>query len=389
MFQRTSVGMNFRRILFIAEGQMGDLLLLTPAIRATKSTYPSASLSLLVFERRGDPLEKESPLRVFENHRPTSDRSVPILAGNPHLDEIFSVNRAAIRELRGLAKASAERKVVMFLRRKKFDVAICTFPDDRFNVYAFLSGAKVRVGENGQNLERLLTHRVKTRMGDKGVLEYYCDLVKAIGVDVESKNTEYLVPESARSWASDFLTSNGFGSEKKLVAVHPGATGDYKIWPPERFAELIDCLQASLHATVLLLYGKQDAAVAEMIRKTVRTSVADINTGTDVGRLAAILQQCVLCISNDSGPRHLAAAVGTPSLAFLRQHHDRFWKIYPDDDRHATLQGEETCPHCTLNTCLDKVPSGEKYGSYCLRQIEVDIAFRRASQMLGIHKALS
>ncbi|MEK6571061.1 MAG: glycosyltransferase family 9 protein [Bacteroidota bacterium] len=375
--------MNPRNVLFIAEGQLGDLLLLTPALRAMKTTFTSARISLLVFDRRGRPPTRSNlaPAEIIGD-RATSGAS-SALVKDPNVDEIFTINRAALGKLHGLAKAKAEFTILRFVRRKKFDTVICTWPEDRFTICAFASGAKARVGQEGQALDWLLTLKVNTRVGSRGVLEYYCDLVRALGAAVTSNRTEFIIPESSRRWADEFLRSCGLDRSQKLIAIHPDATGDYKIWPPERYAALVDKLQTDANVRVILFRGVEDEHAVNDIRRVVRTKLTEADPGHDIENFAALLQRCALCVSNDSGPRHLAAAIGTPSLAFLRQFHDRQWKVYPEDDDHATLQGKEKCPVCPPNTCLDKVPNGERFGSYCLRMISVDEAFTRISEILS------
>ncbi|MBF8249246.1 MAG: lipopolysaccharide heptosyltransferase, partial [Bacteroidetes bacterium] len=326
---------NPRRILFIAEGQLGDLLLLTPAIRAMKQMYPTASVSILILERR-----KSAP---FSTNSPISRQSNTVFDGNPNVDCTYILNREALRSLGGWNRMKAEWEVVKFLRGQNPDVVICTFPQDRFVLWALATGARIRVGQRGKGLGWALTHRVETRKQDRGVLEHYCDLVREVGAKVSSLQTEYVIPTSATAWADAFLREHKLDSSSMLIAVHPGATGDYKIWPPERYAMLIDELQSIGNARVVLCQGVLDTPIIDAIRKCLRNDAVVAQTGEDLAQLAALLQRCALCISNDSGPRHLAIAVGTPSLALFRQHHDKEWKVYEESDRAATLQGSTRC----------------------------------------------
>lgn len=369
--------MNFRKILFLAEGQLGDLLLLTPALRAVKESFPSSSVSVLVVERRNSDESKQNP---FADLCATPlERETSILSTNKNVDELFVLSRQALRSLSGTARAKAELDILKFLRRKKFDTVICTFPEDRFAEWAFASGARIRVGQRKQNLHWLLTHKPDIEKAEKGVLEYYCDLVRVIGANVHSTRTEYIIPPSSVEWADNFLNGSNISTSQKLVAVHPGATGNYRIWPPERYAALIDHLSNTLAVKVLLLGGKMDQPVTSAIRRHLRSSIIEDQTGNSVGNLAAIFRRCSLCISNDSGPRHLAIAVGTPSLAFFRQHHDREWGVYEENERLMTLKSRMPCPVCPPNICMDKVPTGEIFSSYCVRMITVEEVIRWAA----------
>ncbi len=365
-----------RRILFIAEGQLGDLLLLTPALRAARTSFPAATISVMLVERRGSPVASP-PLRG-----PLAADAGTALSTNPNVDRLFVLRRHVLRAMRGVARLRAEFAVVRFVRREKFDTVICTFPEDRFVLYAYASGAPVRVGQKGQPLGWLLTVTPATTKGRRGVREYYCDLARAIGATVASDRTEFAVPESARRWADRTLRDAGVRKDDRLVLVHPGATGDYKIWPPARFAQLLDKVARLRGVRPVLCAGPMDAPVVRAIRGELGREPLVLDTGGDLARLAALMERSRLCITNDSGPRHLAVALGAPSLAFFRQHHGREWKVYPDSQFCVTLTGHGQCGLCPDGVCFDRVPPPDHFGSSCLRLIGVDEAYAAVTSML-------
>jgi len=363
-----------RRVLFIAEGQLGDLILLTPAVRAVRTSFPGVRISVLLIERRG------ATAPVFAGPM-APDPESPLAAGSS-VDAVYVLRRHLLRSLHGVRRLKAETTVVQELRRPRFDTVICTFPEDRFAVYAFASGAAVRVGQRDQALSWLLTVTPDTRKDRGGVREYYCDLVRAIGAEVRSVDTRYEIPAAARRWADSMLKKGKIRRRDRLVLIHPGATGDYKIWPPDRFAVLADRLSRLRNVRPVLVHGPPDLPVAEMVRHAVRRPLPVLDTGGSLSRLAALMERSRLCITNDSGPRHLAVAVGVPSLAIVRQHHEREWKIYDDTPWCVTLVGTEVCRVCPDGTCHDRIPEGERFGSVCLRHIGVETAFSRAAAML-------
>ena len=260
---------------------------------------------------------------------------------------------------------------------------ICTFPEDRFAQWAFASGARIRVGQRKQGFHWLLTHKPDIEKRERGVLEYYCDLVRAIGVKVRSTQTEFTVPEASIQWANASLNRNGIAPGDRFIAIHPGASGEYRIWPPERYAALIDHLQTNLGAKVILLPGPSDVPVVSAIKANLDSEIIEVHTGRNVGNLGAILQRSSLCITNDSGPRHLAIAVGAPSIAFFRQHYDREWGVYRENERCVILKSDSPCPACPSGVCLDKKPDGEQYGSHCVRFVSAEEAIRKIEKMLA------
>jgi ADP-heptose:LPS heptosyltransferase len=372
--------MNPRNVLFIAEGQLGDLLLLTPALQSVKKTFPSASLSVLVVSRRDSHAKgTRTCIRLGEEQ----DTAWQVLSGNPAVDQILVINRMDLRSLQGLKRVTAELNCVRYLRKKKFDTVVCTFPEDRFALWAFFSGAKVRVGQSGQAFHWLLTRKHDSGQAPKSVLQSYCDLASLIGSRTETQDPLFVVSHASGAWVDEFLQGHGLGGNQTLVAIHPGATGNYKVWPPERYASLIDRLQSKNNMRTILCWSSEDSPIVQEIRRSVYTECVDVNTGDDIGHLGALLKRCTLCISNDSGPRHLSAAVGARSLGLLRQFHDREWKVYPEDDNHSTLQGRQQCAVCPSGFCLDRVHDGEQYGSYCLRMISVNEVVARVDELLS------
>ena len=371
-----------QRILFVTEGGLGDQVALTPALRELKRSFPESFVCVFTTYRRPTDNTKQNP---FENLYPSQvERDNSVLATNTNIDELYVLNRYAFKSLRGIARAKAELAVLRFLRRKKFDSVICTFPHkDRFILWSYASGAAVRVGARNQGLHWLLTHTPDIEKSRGGVVEYYCDLVRAIGATVTSTRTEYIVPESSTVWGDHLLQQFYLDSSKKLVAIHPGASGGYKVWPPERFAALMDHITTKLNATTVLLKSEMDGGVVSAIKDNIQTEVIEIDCSRNIGNLAAVLQRCSLCVSNDSGPRHLAVAVGTPSLAFYRFHHDKEWDVYQAVDSCYTLKGSGACPACPPEKCFDRLPEGEQFGSHCLRMISLEDAIRRVEIMLN------
>lgn len=367
------------RILFLAEGQLGDLLLLTPALRATKGSFPQSHISVLVVERRSS--DDAKPNRFSDLRATEKEREASALSTNMNVDELLVLSRQALREEKGFARAGAELSVIRFLRDRKFDTVICTFPEDRFTQWAFLSGARVRIGQRKQALYWLLTDKPDIEKQVRGVLEYYCDLVRVLGVRVGSVHTEYILPQSSEQWAEDFLQKEHLEPGRKIVSVHPGASGNYKIWPPERYAALMNRLY-DMNTAVLLFSESFDEPILGAIRQLVKRPYIEVRTGKCVGNLAAIIRRSALCITNDSGPRHLAVAVGTPSLAFFRQHCDREWGVYPETVHCKTLTGTQPCQACPQGVCHDRMPDGQQFASYCVRMIGVDDAVEQAWKML-------
>jgi ADP-heptose:LPS heptosyltransferase len=353
-------------ILVLAEGQLGDLLLLTPALRAIKTGLSRSSITVLILQRRGSRRESDAGEILEGDPRGTAT----VMLSNPYVDRVFEVDRQSLKSLKGLGRVRGETAVVRWVRLQKFDAVVCTFPEDRFAMLAYLSGAGIRVGQRKQNLHWLLTVKPDVQKHEQGVLSYYCALAMALGVRVESGETEFTVSGEASRWAGECIDLQ-CGRNLSPVLVHPGASGDYKIWPPERFASLVDRLSA-LDIPVLLCGGDGDRTILQEVRIRLRRPVPVVVTDGNLERLGALFAKSTLVVSNDSGPRHLAIAVGARTLTLFRKHHDREWNVYPDTPTCRILRGADACPSCPPGICSDQVPNGEHFGSHCMRMIGVD-----------------
>lgn len=371
-----------RRVLVIAEGQLGDLLLLTPALRAIKTSFPHSYLAVLVLQRRGYGVSGREAAAVL-NEQPGPGTS-EVLSLNPYVDAVIEVDRSRLRSLKGKARLGAELEVVRCIRKKLFDTVICTFPEDRFAAWAYLSGARMRVGQNDQSLRWMFTRAPDIRKDRGGVLQYYCDLAAAAGAMIGPERTEFTVPEASRVRVQSVLRAHGYDPARPLVIVHPGASGAHRVWPPERFAGIIEALREKTGAWVVLCGTAFDQQIVRAVREKVKTDVDVWTLGESVADFAALVSLAALCISNDSGPRHMAVAVETPSIALMPKHNDKAWKIYRDEIRTSTFAATSICPVCPPDRCRDIVPEGETYGSYCLRMISTDDVIVRAFEILAL-----
>ena len=305
-----------------------------------------------------------------------------VLLSNPSVDRVMEVHRHRLRSLHGMRRLRMEWGILRWLRGERFDAVICTFPEDRFAVLAFLSGAAIRVGQHRQGFAWLLNRTPDIRKSDEGVLKYYCALARCMGGGESGEATEFTPGAVERIWAQQVIAEHASGV-RKVVAIHPGASGDYKIWPPERFASLADCL-AKRGIAVLLCSGEVDGDVVHEVVRHSRNALPVIATAGQLGRLGALFAGCALVITNDSGPRHLAIAVGAKTLALFRRHHDREWSVYPETQACCILRGEGACPACANDVCADIVPPGSKFGSHCIRLIGVDTVAAAAEAMVSV-----
>jgi heptosyltransferase III len=371
--------MESRRILVLAEGQLGDLLILTPVLRSLKKSIPGSHLTVAVVQRRsygGGASEAASVLK-----EPPSPGTSEVLLRSPYVDDILEIQRPLLRSLSGLARLRAEYSIVRRLRSGAYQTVICCFAEDRFCVWAALSGAPVRVGQRDQALGWLLSVRRDIRKEEGGVMRYYCALAEAAGARVDSERTEFPIPDDARERAALKRKLAGIGEREQFAVVHPGASGTYRVWPPERYAAVMNALWRKWGVKTLLCGTPFDRQAVDAVRAHCSVPVIEIALGESVADSAAIMEGAAVCVSNNSGPRHLALSIGVPSLALAPRFDDRAWGLYGGVGE--ILTGNESCPVCPAGRCSDRMPEGEQFGSHCLRMITVEAVLDRLQKILN------
>lgn len=182
---------------------------------------------------------------------------------------------------------------------------------------------------------------------------YYLELLRRAGWLSDLPKEEFIklnVLEEDRRHASEFLVSAGANQNSLRIAIGAGASyGSAKCWPPDRFAELANRLQAQTHAEVILFGTASEAAVSSAISAGMRRPPIDLTGKTSIADLPALLSQCHLFIGNDSGAMHVAAAVGLPVVAIFGPT-DPFGTS-PVTQRCSIVQEKSYCSPCFLRRC--------------------------------------
>jgi len=358
-----------RKILFLAEGQMGDSIVLTPALKAAKESLPDVNITILLFHRRkyiNNDLS-DNPYIELTNYTGTSE----IFRDNPNADIVLELDRRAMRSLKGFARLKAEWNCIKFLRKQKFDAVISTFPQNRFVIWSYFAGIKKRIGEKGQQFGFLLTDKPAIKRSDAGVLNYFCGLLKPLGVTAKNKETYYHIPDNDIIHAEKILRELNINSDKKLLIIHPGASDKDRQLPPVMMAELVDLLKAKNELQILFTYSEYDEEYMISLKEIYKDNLSVIKTDTISG-LAGILKTADAVLVHNSGPRHLAAAIGVKTIGLLEKYDYIMWKIYENDEVHAIVQSQKSCGLCGNGKCGGFIPDGEKFGAKCMHDIDIN-----------------
>ena len=330
-----------QKILLIRLSSLGDIVLTTPAIRAVRAHFPDAYIAMLV-----------------------AKQSAEILRENPHLDEIITFDRLA------KDKDTGEMlRISRHLRERKFTMAIDFQRKFRTEMLMYFSGAAERIGKG-----RFCTVRVPEQ-GNKHATAHYFDMLHAAGISAaEDPRLELFLAESERLAAAQRLDTAGVSDGHLKVGFFPGAGWKLREWMPERFAAVGDRLVEHFNANVLIFGGPKEAALVQTVANLMNAQAIPFAGNLEVRQLAACLEKCDLFLTNDTGPMHIAAAVGTPTVSlFGPGNHIRF---QPLGTLHQTLRHAVPCSPCKQFTdkCKDNI---------CMKGIGVDEVWESVSRVLA------
>ncbi|MDP8212036.1 MAG: lipopolysaccharide heptosyltransferase II [Candidatus Zapsychrus exili] len=281
----------YKNILIVRTDRLGDVVLTTPSIKALRNAYPKAQISIIV-----------------------ASATRELLEANPYLDEIIVDDRKGINN--GFV---GFLRLVDFVRKKKFDLAILFHTKRRTNLLCFLAGIKNRIGYKNNKFGFLLTKPIndERHYGKKHEAEYCLDVLKHIGLESKDLDMHVSVKKESEQWMYSFLHQNKISDDDCFICIHPGASDPAKRWPKNNFAELIDELVKKYNSKIVIVGSSDVRPIAKEILSSINSSILDLSGKTTVGELASLLMRADLLISNDSGPVHLAAALNTPVISIF------------------------------------------------------------------------
>lgn len=317
---------------------MGDVVLSTPVLKALRDAYPKGRITFMV-----RPAVKE------------------IAEGNPYVDEVITYDKSM-----GLF---GNIGFIMTLRNKKFDLAIVLHPTIRTNWIVFLSGIPKRLGfDRKRKMGVLLTDRVpdNKHLGLKHEIDYTLDILRYVGVSAKDRKLYVPVSRDARTKVAGAFTEGGISGGDTVVTINPGASCPSKRWPAERFAKAADELIKGRGVKVVIIAGEADKRIGEKVASLMKEKRLDLSGKTTVGDAAAVLERSKLFISNDSGPVHVACALGIPVVAIFgrkdRGLSPRRWG--PSNKGDVVIHKDAGCLECLAHNCV--------VGFKCLDAITVD-----------------
>jgi heptosyltransferase-3 len=334
---------NYRNILLIQLGDIGDVVLSLPSIRALKENFQQANVVVAVREKAQELIQ-----------------DCPWATGVIAIDKN---SRSFIQEI------ICQKNFFLRIRKYHFDLVLDLRTGTRGAILAMLSGARQRVGFYASDgkvwRNRLFTHLYapETKPGDY-VADRYLSLLVAHNITTDNCEPEIDVPLEKQQNADAIFTKAQIPFDRPVIAIQPFALWQYKEWGLDKYIQLINRLVSEYNVSVIITGSPDESKQADEIIKQCRRNTYNLAGRTSLGTLSAVLKTCSLFIGGDSAGIHIAAAVGTPTVSIFGPSSSADWA--PRGKQHTVVQKDLECAPCHKKGC-----QGKGF-SRCLEELTVD-----------------
>ena len=346
-----------KKILIVAPNWIGDAVLAVPAISMIRENLPKALIGIIGLPHICE-LFKKSPYidQIYPADQPS----------------ISPFNKWGLRRIWGLANN---------LRSEKFDMAIL-FPNSfRSALIVRLAGIPLRCGYAADGRRLLLNVPVSLDSKVKRLhqTKYYLNLVTSVGlnnnppISLFNKGGLYISKDETQE-ALNTLKKNNIIPDDLIIGINPGAAyGSSKRWYPERFGDVARILNERYNAKLIVFGSQREVDIAEEIVRAADMPLLNMSGKTSIRELMALISQCRLFITNDSGPMHIAAELGVPVVAIFGSTDPLL--TGPAGAGHIVIKKDVSCSPCFLRKCPKELE--------CMDAVSVDNVLEGVEKILG------
>ncbi len=315
-----------------------------------------------------------------------NSRTAGLLKSVPYINQVFIYDRDEYHSLYQKSKIQFMKKFLHDLKAIKKEGYDLVF-DLSLNPYAGLLmgliGIRYRIGFNYKNRTPFLTKRVPLE-GYEGrhVIEYYLDLLRALGLKVTSNHWELPLDRQDVEWVKNFLTQHRIDQKDLVIGLFPGGGASWgkeahlKRWPADRFSQLADKIIENFACSLILLGDKNERKLCEEVASLMNHKASVACGQLTLGQLAAMLSQCSLAIMNDGGPLHLAVAVGTKTVSIFGPVDEEVYGPYPLGS-HSVVTHPIAC-----RPCYRQFRRASCEHISCLSQLKVEGVFDKVRKII-------
>ena len=344
---------NARKILCVRLDYMGDVLMCTPAIRAIRESQPASEITLL----------SSASGAAVAAMIPEIDQAIPFAApwmkaSMPH-------------------KTSLDQQMLTHLQQQNFDAAVIltTYSQSALPaaMLCYQAGIPLRLAHCHENPYALLSDWVPDPEPHnllRHEVQRQLDLVASIGCHTSNERLSFSVPQEAAQWAQERLAQLALG--RHWILMHPGATAASRRYPPASWAAAADLVTRELGLSIVFSGNLDEIGLIDGIRHAMRTPATSLAGELDLGRLGAMIASAPVMVSNNSGPAHIAAALGTPlvDLYALTNPQHTPWQVAS-----KVLYQMVPCRNCYRSVCPQQ-------HQHCLSQVEPERVMNAVRELM-------
>ncbi|MCC6611986.1 MAG: glycosyltransferase family 9 protein [Anaerolineae bacterium] len=346
------------RILLIRPDHLGDVLLTTPAIHMLRQRLPDAEIHALV-----------------------GPWSADVLANDPALDAVLTLDfpgfsripKQSLRSPYELAFQTARQ-----LRRIGYDTAFILRPDHWWGaMVAHLAGIPRRIGYKLTDVSPFLSEAIDHH-AEHAVLQSARLIAAQSGnFALDELSLTYPVEEADRQWVRGYLEEWGISAQQRLIAIHPGSGTWVKRWTDERWATVADALHEQLDVDIVFTGADHELPMISNIVARMRHTPALLVGDANIRQLAALYERARVVLGPDSGPIHLAAAVGSATVSLFGPADPEEFGPWGAPERHLVLTSSIGCRPCRVIDWETDDPANHP----CVRDIPIEQVLEAARRL--------
>jgi lipopolysaccharide heptosyltransferase II len=349
------------RLLCIRLDSLGDVLMMTPAIRALQQGVPGRHITLL-----------------------TSPSGAEVARLVPEIDDVLIYEAPWVKSTPPRLDSAFDRALIRRLSALHFDAAVIftTFSQSPLPaaLLCYLAEIPLRLAHCHENPYGLLTTWAPDPEPEQGIrheVQRQLDLVAMVGARASDERFSLQVPGRARDVVRRLLRERTLGTDRPWAVIHPGSTAASRRYPPELYAEVTRHLVAEHRWQIVMTGSDCERQLVQEIAQQAAVPVHDLTGALDLAELTALIREAPVLIANNTGPAHIAAAVGTPVVCLyaLTNPQHTPWQVAA-----RVLSFDVPCRWCYRSVC----PEGHHA---CLRGVPPDDVVRAALDLAAVRCA--
>ncbi|NGX39874.1 MAG: ADP-heptose--LPS heptosyltransferase 2 [Chlamydiae bacterium] len=339
-------GTPFKNIIVRMPNWIGDMVMATPVLSDLRKTFPEARITAMC-------------------RAPVCD----LLKEDPEVDELFCFRKSS-----SFSRHSDKKNIIEKLRRGQYDLGILLTHSLSSAWWFWQGGVKTRLGYDCNGRRFLLSHPVPLpeNIERQHLVLTYKMLLEPLGISLSDTAPRLFLSDKEVNDAQVLLKQHGVNKQRVLVGINPGATyGSAKCWLPERFREVAKKLLADPNVYLVFFGDQATAPLVKEICLGLGPRVINLAGLTSLREVAALISLCNVLLTNDSGPMHIADAIGTKTVALFGSTNEIVTGPYRSG---VVIHKHVDCSPCYQRTC--------PIDFRCMKRIEAEEVYQTIQQVL-------